>query len=87
MDGESIFLMSFCWPYIVFKCRTQGYAQMLAGIGSDRKVRRGGMSSYSIYCGKKLREHNLGALSFTTTLCILRFIFLRERSRRKDGSS
>jgi hypothetical protein len=60
---------------------------MLASIGSDRKVRMGTMLSYSVFCGKKLREHNIGALSFITTLCILLFIFLRERSWRKDGSS
>jgi len=59
----------------------------LAGIGGYKKAMRSATSSYAVFCGKKLRELNDGALSITNNLHISHYPFLRERRRRKNGSS
>ena len=48
---------------------------MLAGIGGYRKVKRGGMSGYGAFCGKKLKELNDSMLSITITFLCLIFRF------------
>ena len=48
---------------------------MLAGIGGYRKVKRGGMSGYEAFCGKKLKKLNDGVLSITITFLHLTFRF------------
>jgi hypothetical protein len=48
---------------------------MLASIGGYKKAKRGGMSGYSAFCGKKLKEINDSMLSVTITFLHLMFCF------------
>ena len=48
---------------------------MLTSIGGYRKVKRGGMSDYEAFCGKKLKKLNDGVLSITITFLCLTFHF------------